>query len=278
MKDKRFRFLSLVGLLCMLMISCNRKKIDWNEGSSGTGTFQTNQARKIYASIDSMDEKAWDKAIYIDLKETIDFYTGRQRIVEADKDKLLKYLHKVYCDILIRDASGILEYPSCETEHSLLRSLYTEIVEMHKIAVDEQLNPIKERIETHNRIINYAIGNVSPNAVDSQYDLSFVDNVLSQKSDFEKENFPCEGIKRKLNSIPSELNRRHVNFINELVGLYTVEDKYNQATDNAIRKEIDKYYFDNTGAYRQYGVNAQNAAQLMTAWIDELKKIQNKST
>ena len=277
MKNVNFRLLSLALLVCVLSASC-KQKTDWNEEETSAGSFQTNQAVKIYEAIDEMGTKAWEKSIYTDLSGKIDFYTNKGKIIEVDSEKLHKYLDKVYCDILIRDAFEILNNKSCETKHSLLKSFYTEISEMYKIANKELLNPVKTKIELHNRIIGYSIGDVTVNSADEKYDLSFIDNVFKQKSDFEKENFPCEGVKRKLNNIPSELNRRHVNFINELINNYAEQQQYDQSLDNHIRHQIENYYYtDNTGKYSRYGISSGSALQLYNGWVNALKEIQNNS-
>jgi len=278
MKYKIIQLLSISILLCMLLIACNKKRITWDDGSAEIGTFQTNHARRIYGSIDEMGQKAWEKETYVTILERIDFYTGEKRIVEADKEKLSKYLDKIYCDILVRDASGIVDEASCETHHSLLNSLFAEIQRMNSIVTThEELSRIKNRIELHNRIISYPIGNISPTSLMSSYDLTYVDNALIQKSNFEKEDFPCDRVKRRINAIPSELNRRHVNFLNELIELYAAENRYDRNTDNAIRKEIEKYCYNNKGVFSKYGVAVRNATQSMTGWFDKLKEIQQKS-
>lgn len=277
MNKQNFQFFSLLVLTCMLLVSCSRKKIDWDDTKSVAVTFHTNHARKIYESIDIMGTEVWKKETYISLKEKIHFYTTKGKVVEVDKEKLLKYLDKIYCNILIRDASEIIDHKSCETKHSLLKLLKAEIDIMYKIVNDQNLSAVKKRIELHNSIIYYSIPNISPNSVDSKYDFSYIDNVFRQKADFEKANFPCEGIKRKLNTIPSELNRRHVNFLNALVELYVAENKFNSNIDNIITTEVDKYYYNNEGAsIRYYGVNSKNAADSRKIWKGELDHIKNK--
>lgn len=207
----------ILACICLLLLtSCNGKI----EKDSGETKPKSESFKIVVENIDSMEDKPWDKTVYLQIKNTQIPMLGR----ETEKTSASLHLSTIYGKILVRDIKSLLEGGCDQTgAHSLLEEIFKELQDFKDAQGYDEV--YKQKI-THDKASSFANGSLGSQTVSSykdNYDTSFETNhIRDAKSYLNDSQLKCKLLREKLTRLTysSGYYSRRKNYCESIVSLY----------------------------------------------------------
>lgn len=220
-----FTFITLLFPSCEGTISGSSKKT-----SSGSATFKL-----VISHIDSMGCSAWNKTVYLNIKDK----QIPMLQMQTERTAALEDLTATYGKVLVRDANVLLNKGCIQPKsHEMLSLLFTELKDFPDAIGRADVVALKEVHDKAAAFVNSGVGIQRVYSYDDEYDTSYErEHIKQAESYLQNTDVKCTETRARLNKLttPSGYVSRRKAFCKDIVS------RYQDCTDSSLRAKNIAY-------------------------------------